>query len=692
MILNKKLFMVYFFLFIWQLSFCQSREKGTLDTLKTNYLQEAIVTATRTERQLATLPLPAQIVAKKEIQAVNSLRLADILSEQTGLNIVQDHGQGIQVQGLSSDYVLILIDGVPLVGRTAGTFDLSRITVGNIKQIEIVKGASSSLYGSEAMGGVINIITKKPKEGVQGDFGYRGSSFNITDVNASVNAKMNKLGASFFVNRYSSDGYDLNKEDELKTQDPFYNYTLSAKGTYDVSENTQVNLSGRFFIENQQSIPTLELSGENEAREWNAHLQVNHKFNSKWKGYLDFYTTRYITNGYLDNTDGSRFSDSDYNQFMIRPEIRIGYDVSKKQSIIGGVGWTKESLDRTFFSNTPVYNAPYIYAQYDANISEKLNVILGFRYDMHSEYNNQFSPKFAVRYAITDQIIVKGSVGYGYKAPDFRQLFLDFTNPTAGYTVIGYNLVQQRIPELDSEGQITNVTIPLNAFGEALSAENSINYNLGFRVQAFSNFTIDTNVFRNDINDLIDTKIIARKTNGQNVFSYLNVSKVYTQGVELNLAWKPNQQLRITGGYQLLFAKDKDAEKAFKNGEVFARDEITLNTFRLDESDYVGLYNRSRHMANGKVFYTIPKWKINMNIRGTYRSKYGINDTNGNGYLDSYDSQVKGYTIWDFAINKTLFKNYTVSLGADNVFDYTDSENINSLAGQIIYGKLNIHF
>ena len=68
-------------------------------------------------------------------------------------------GEGIQMQGLDAQYVLILIDGVPLVGRSAGTLDLNRISVGNIKQIEVVKGASSSLYGSDALGGVINIIT-----------------------------------------------------------------------------------------------------------------------------------------------------------------------------------------------------------------------------------------------------------------------------------------------------------------------------------------------------------------------------------------------------------------------------------------------------------------------------------------------------------------------------------------------------
>ena len=159
------------------------------DSLLTQELNEVIITATRTLRQLSSLPMPAQIISSKDIKSSNSLRLNDILNEQTGLITVPDFGggEGIQVQGLDSQYTLILIDGVPLIGRSAGTLDITRIAVGNIKQIEIVKGASSSLYGSEALGGVINIITERPKNGFKGNVNYRIGSFNTTDFNNNIN-------------------------------------------------------------------------------------------------------------------------------------------------------------------------------------------------------------------------------------------------------------------------------------------------------------------------------------------------------------------------------------------------------------------------------------------------------------------------------------------------------------------------
>ena len=277
-----------------------------------------------------------------------------------------------------------------------------------------------------------------------------------------------------------------------------------------------------------------------------------------------------------------------------------------------------------------------------------------------------------MRYAFNDKLAIKGSVGYGFKAPDFRQLYFDFTNATVGYTVLGYNAVGDAISLLEQQGQIANIIVPISEFQEALRPESSIGINLGADYKLTSEIKFNINLFRNTIDNLIDTRIIANKTNGQNVFSYFNVNQVYTQGLEFNASWKPNNQFKIAGGYQLLYAKDKEAERAFENGEVFARETPSSPSFQLEKEDYFGLYNRSRHMANLKLFWTIPKYKLNANIRATYRSKYGLSDTNGNGYLDNYDDFVDGYSIVDVALNKTFYKNYELGFGADNLFGFRD--------------------
>lgn len=664
------------------------------DSLLTQELNEVIITATRTLRQLSSLPMPAQIISSKDIKSSNSLRLNDILNEQTGLITVPDFGggEGIQVQGLDSQYTLILIDGVPLVGRSAGTLDITRIAVGNIKQIEIVKGASSSLYGSEALGGVINIITERPKNGFKGDVNYRIGSFNTTDFNNNINFKKNKLSIQTFFNRYRSNGYDLNTTDALNTVEPFSNYTLNSKFTYDFNEATHLLVAGKYFSQNQEYVASSSLAGESDVNEWNTHLKLRHRYSDKWSSYFEFYATRYKAKDFLNNLDGNRFSTSFFNQLLVRPEMRATFTLNDNNSFIGGIGFNHETLNRTDFTESPEFNSPYVYLQYDGHITPKLNLIVGARLDSHNKYQSQFSPKVAARYELSDYLAIKGSVGYGFKAPDFRQLYFDFTNATVGYTVLGYNAVVTAIPKLNEQGQIANIIVPISEFNNELNPENSISINFGVDLNLPSGLKFSVNLFRNNIDDLIDTRVIANKTNGQNIFSYYNVNKVYTQGLEFNTSWKITQNLKISGGYQLLYAFDKNAIKAFENGEVYARLNSSSPSFRLKKEDYFGLYNRSRHMSNLKMFYSFEALKMDTSLRGTYRSKYGLIDTNGNTFLDTYDNFVDGFVVIDFAINKTFLDNYQLGFGIDNLFDFKDSQNISNIAGRIIYGKLNIQF
>ncbi|MCU0468049.1 MAG: TonB-dependent receptor plug domain-containing protein, partial [Arcicella sp.] len=202
--------------------------KNIRDSVNYKNLEEVVVTATRNERMLSSLPMPVTLINQKQIKSMGALRLNEVLAEQTGLFIQNDHGQGIQIQGFSPDYTLILLDGEPLVGRTAGTLELSRLAVGNIKQIEIVKGPSSSLYGSEALAGVVNIITEKPNR-TMGSFSARYGTNQTSDLSGSIGFRKNKLGANLFVNRYQSGGYDFTPEVFGATVSPFQNYTFTPK-------------------------------------------------------------------------------------------------------------------------------------------------------------------------------------------------------------------------------------------------------------------------------------------------------------------------------------------------------------------------------------------------------------------------------------------------------------------------------
>ena len=168
------------------------------------HLDELVITATKTERSLVSLPMPVSLIKSGELAITGTSRLQDILSEHAGLTVVPQvngFGNGLQIQGLNPDYTMILIDGEPLIGRFTGSLELNRVSLANIKKIEIVKGPSSSLYGSEALGGVVNIITKSP-EYDKLQLGLRYSSHNTLDASANAFLVKNKFSASIFGNYY----------------------------------------------------------------------------------------------------------------------------------------------------------------------------------------------------------------------------------------------------------------------------------------------------------------------------------------------------------------------------------------------------------------------------------------------------------------------------------------------------------
>ena len=442
----------------------------------------------------------------------------------------------------------------------------------------------------------------------------------------------------------------------------------------------------------QDNVASASYDGESQIDEWNFHSKLELKFNESWDSQFEFYATTYKAEEFLNDTAGNLFSYSDFKQRFLRPEFRTVFKPNAQNSFIAGVGMQFESLQRTDFFGYPKFNSSYLYSQYEYTKNDEFNLILGLRFDRHNEYTSQLSPKAAARYKFNDKLAVKGSISYGFKTPDFRQLYFDFTNATVGYTVLGYNAVTTLIPELEANGDIASLLVPLSVFEGNLRPERSIGYNFGIDLGIDPKLKINLNLFRNEISNLIDTRVIARKTNGQNVFSYYNLNEIYTQGLEFNASLKFNKNTVLTTGYQLLYAKDKKAVQAFKNGEVFARLTPTSPAFALSKKDYFGLLNRSRHMLNFKLSYHMQKWNLDSNIRATYRSKFGLYDNNGNGYLDAYDTFVSGYSIFDFAINKTIFEHCKLGFGMDNFLDFNDPQNISNIAGRIVYGNVTIIF
>ena len=237
MFLNKVLGFLFFLIVV----FVYSQENKVAKDTTATALDEVIVTATTTKRQLSSLPMPVTLISKKQIQETGSTRLRDIILEQTGIIMVPDFGgsEGVQLQGIDAEYTLILVNGLPYVGRTSGNLDLDRISVNNIKQIEIVKGPSSSLYGSEAIGGVINIITEAPLS-EQTDLSTstmsRFGAEEELDLSFGILHQQDKIGVDARLSLNSGGGYDLSPTTENNTVNPYQNYNGNLRLIYDISD------------------------------------------------------------------------------------------------------------------------------------------------------------------------------------------------------------------------------------------------------------------------------------------------------------------------------------------------------------------------------------------------------------------------------------------------------------------------
>jgi outer membrane receptor for ferrienterochelin and colicins len=695
-------------------SFALFAQKTSTDTSSARQLSAVVVTATRNERTLGALPMPVTLVSKAQIRLMGSLRLTDVLNEQTGLVSVPQVngiGNGLQLQGFDPDYTLILIDGEPLIGRFTGSLDLSRVTVGNIKQIEIVKGPSSSLYGSDALAGVVNIITERPV-GMRANVYSRYGTNNTRDLSGDFGVEHKNLGVYVFGNRYSTAGYNLVPGTFGKTVSPFQNYTLNAKVYYKFSPTAQFSVSGRYFEEHQQNqyaVDSVQSVGTGLVKDWNLNPVLVQKFKNKLKTTLRLYTTRYQTNSELHNAmDGSFISEDDFLQTFLRPEINGEYFFNAKNILTVGTGMVHETVqtDRYGDENKRVQDTRYGFFQHEWDPSHRLSMIFGGRYDNNTIYGSQFSPKFSTRYVLNSWITLKGSMGVGFKSPDFRQLYLNFTNAAGGgYSVFGTEVAKEKLNELNQEGQIAYYLSDPSQIGN-LKAERSASYNLGAKINFTSDFFADINFFRNNVRNLINYYEVAVTKDDKAIYSYQNLNRIYTDGIESNFAYNLFPGLTASLGYQLLYAKDKDVIAQIKSGEVYWRDPTTLESYKLKPSEYFGLYNRSRHMGNVKLFYENKSKGYSASLRVIYRGKFGIGSTfgniqgssaftsgnNGNDILDVHDTFVPGYALVNISVGKTLLKAFRTQFGVDNIFNHTDPQAIPNLPGRLMYVSLAYTF
>ncbi|MGK9476295.1 TonB-dependent receptor [Melioribacter sp. OK-6-Me] len=670
----------------------------TLD--KKEYSTEAVVvTGTRSVKKLKDTPVITELISEKEIKQCGYISLKEALMEQAGIAVINNHGNGIQIQGLDPDYTLILIDGEPAIGRTGGTIELSRFDVANLKQIEIVKGPSSSLYGSEALAGVVNLITTFPDEPKRVALFAQAGTHNSYQINGEFFKSFEKFKGSLVLNTRGSEGYDLTPESISKSAPEYNNFLVNTKLEYQFDEWNSARFSLRYFGESQNNFAEITENDKTEIlkdKNWLQDLslsltyfgKINHSYNHQFK----FYISNYYTESELRYQLNEKIYEySQFDQYYYKGEYTGNLFVDQRNLTTLGVGYVKENVSADRISkDADDINSHFIFLQHEWIPLQNFDIVGGLRYDYHNKYSSRISPKLSAIVKPYDFLKLNFSIGSGFKAPTLQQLYLNFTNPQVGYSVFGSTNFLYYFNKLIEEGQVDKILINPESINK-LNAENSWSFNFTIEYEPLRNNWISLNFFRNNVRDLIDATPVAIKKNGQSIYTYFNLNKIYTQGIESEIRITVFDHLKIGAGYQYLDAVDEGVLEKIKAGEYYKYTE-TGRLKKVTEADYGGLFNRSRHSGNFRLSYENETLGLSTTLTGILKGKYGYYDKNGNGILDDKSEYAAGFALWNFALNKSINYHFSLRLRIENLLNRKFSGQNLNLSGRIIYAGISINY
>jgi outer membrane receptor for ferrienterochelin and colicins len=682
--------------------------------IKTFNAEHVVITGARNEVLLKNSPVRVELIDQAAIKTTGMVNLGNILQEQTGLQITNHVRSGVQMMGLNPDYTLILIDGQPMIGRVAGVLDLTRVSVGNVQQIEIVKGPMSSLYGSEALAGVINIITRKPADGVSARLYGQIIERGARETQAEIMVGGAAFELTLFGNYKSTLPFvrtQVLEKDTLTV--PFAGFTdrtLQARAKWYAAPNLSFSANVRLFGTQSEGVFIETFFGQVAANKGSVEQNdVSATLAMEWtlgKARLSAQTYASVYSEFY-NFDVAQGGAGIRDNLMRRiSRSLVQYDVlwfARNRFTLGGE-FQYDDASGSRYPTQPLYRTAVAFAQWEGNPLDWLSYAASARYDATSAFGSSFNPRFSVLYKPTDAVQIRASGGTGFKAPDFRQLFVEFSNRLSG---AGYDLVGAY------------------RLGGTLQAERSSAFDLSVAWNAgdivldgtsLGVWNLDARLYRNNLTNLIEVFRVGR-TDNRDIYSYRNVARAYTQGVEVNvrgvyvLGSAQSQTLTTSFGYQYLEAMDVEVLEAIQQGRAGTTNPASGEFAPLKLGDYRGLWFRSPHTGTARVQYDNDALGISANVRAQYIGTMGDEALDQNGIVIGDPAR----KVWDHAgesvpafwnINCAVSKSFRfeksasflavtgvrATLGVNNVLDALNLRSLPNLVGRQVFFNVNLEW
>lgn len=559
---------------------------------------EVVVTATRTENDVKKVPASTQVITQEDIKRGGATSVRNALSMYANIfqkSKVRGGGHDIIIRGMETKHSLVMVNGRRISNEAdanglGNAMSLDRININDVEKIEIVRGPSSALYGSEAMGGVLNIITKPSKEqtlltGLEHtsedtSHWWHADTGRIGNFSMTLDARFNKINRSMLDTATESDPYGtaqtynaslnyyVNDHSYVNAYMDYYSQHLKTDmGTPAMKPITLTTSSGKMSLSGQAMLEGtgskafkqknygISWNGKTDKNDWQIQAYMS-KFNwsdtsnTKVLGSIPPAGMEGMFNYLLQKKNTYDFNHDEHNMWAIegRDSLRVndhhrvtfGAEYVKDKVAGTGLGSNGDGVHNITENGKTKSSSEKTLSSYAAYLQDEIEygkwfIVPAIRYDHHSAYGSHTSPKIGVTYNATDHFRIKANYGDGFKAPSVSQLFYDLDR------MMGSSYV--------------HLTGNPN-----LKPEKSKSWDLGVEAEFGKGYGSLT-YFDNDVDNLIASIPKGKDSNGHNLYRYENVNKARIKGLENTLGYRFNDTLEFKVTSTLLDAKDTSAGK-----------------------------------------------------------------------------------------------------------------------------------
>ena len=626
------------FLLLMCLSLLNAQEKDSIVPIE-NYLNEVVITGTKTFKRKTNSPVLVTVLDSKALDNLQVCNLSEGLKFQPGLRVETDcqtcNYTQLRINGLAGGYSQILINGRPIFSPLMGLYGMEQLPVNMIERIEVVRGGGSSLYGSSAIGGTVNVITKVPKKDA---FEVNTTYYNIDgqtdDYNLNANATLvnekRNAGVSLFMSHRERDFYDANG-DNFSEIPLIENNSIGANFFFQPAENQKLELS-------LSNLNEYRFGGEMVDKPAYLTQQSEERKHKIWLGSLDYQinfnddNSSFIAYAAWQNTDRKHYTGIfpedliDIENHLLHPP----YGISTTQTLQGGVQLNHKVNDFLNGVNVFTFGAEYLsdevfdeivsynylvdqhtknfgaFIQSDWEILPSLDLLSGVRFDKHNLIDTPiFSPRVALLYKYKENTQFRFSYGTGFRAPQAfdTDLHIAFSGGGVSRVIYDPNLIEER-----SE-----------------SFSTSINYDKATE-KFIAGFTLEA--FYTKLNDAFILENIGEDEFGE-IFEKQNGSDANVKGVTLELRANFNKKLQLETGYTIQSSKYDEAV-----------------TYIDGVAPTVNFLRTPNHYGFGMATFTPTKnWNFNLNFvyTGTMELAHFAGAPN-----QTIDEMVETRPFWEF--------------------------------------------